>query len=92
MVKEFKNLQMETFIRESIKVENHLDMDSIFGVMDHSLRDNLKLGWEMAKEYGKKIKENLTNIKVIILRIKNMERVYILGPMEMYIKDSLKTI
>lgn len=38
MVKELKNLKMVIYIKENIKMENLMDMESIIGLMGHYIK------------------------------------------------------
>jgi hypothetical protein len=52
MDKEFRNLQMETHIKEDIKMVSHMVMDNIFGVMVVLIKETLKKDFDMEKEVG----------------------------------------
>jgi len=52
MDKEFKNLLMETHIKEDIKMVSHMVMDNIFGVMVVLIKETLKKDFDMEKEVG----------------------------------------
>ena len=53
MEKESKSLQMEIYIKDLIKMENHTDMANICGMMEALIKEILIMGFEMAKESGK---------------------------------------
>lgn len=50
MEKEEKNLQMVIFIKEPTKKASPVAMASIFGSMEASIRENLKMDLNMGKE------------------------------------------
>jgi len=52
MDKEFKNLQMETHIKEDIKMVSLMVMDNILGVMVVLIKEALKKDFDMEKEVG----------------------------------------
>lgn len=90
MVKEFKNLQMAIFIRESTWMGNLMDMENITGQMVVILKDHLKMDWERVKEFGRRTQGTVTDTKVIMNVTKNLVLELLHGHLEMYIKETTK--
>lgn len=44
-------------------MENQMDMENIFGGMEATIRENLKMALETEKGYGKKIQAQVINMK-----------------------------
>lgn len=52
MVKEYKNLQMETYTKVITKMENLMVKESIFGTMEVHIRVNLSKDFVLGKVHG----------------------------------------
>ncbi len=87
MDKEFKNLQMEIFIKDYIKLVNHQDLVNITGQMVAILKEFSAMDLEMGMVFGKEVLEIVINMKVIILKIRNKGMEFLDGKMVTYIKE-----
>ena len=93
MVRVGKYLKMETYMKDLTLTENPMAKANINGKMEHIMKVNLPMVLEMAKEYGKnKLAIKSSNLKVIIVMIKNVEKVTINGLMEHTMKVNFKMI
>jgi hypothetical protein len=86
-VKVYKSFQMGIYIKVCIIKVNHLVMDNIIGPIKHILKEILKMDLEMVKVYGKRDLEQVINIKATMLMIKNKDMAFLLGLVEMFIKE-----
>jgi hypothetical protein len=87
MVKEYKNLLMEIFTKELIKMASLLALDSIFGPTKVFSKVTLKMVWDQVMEFGKKVLDGMINIKVNIQMIKNGDLVFSHGLLEIFIRE-----
>lgn len=86
MVKELKNLLTVIFIKDNIQKESQMVMANIIGVMEVTLKETSKMDSEMVMECGKKAQEIAINMKVNIMKIKNMDMEYLVGQVEIFIR------
>ena len=63
MERDWRDLVMVIFIKVIMLRENPQVLDSITGQMQVTLKEHLKMGYEMAKVYGKKVLGIVTNTK-----------------------------
>ena len=86
MEKAIKNLIMVLSIKVLILKENLRDMEDTLGIMDNLIKANGLMEWKMVLVYGEDLKEILIlgNGKME----KQMDMEYILGLMEIDIKDN----
>lgn len=87
MVKDYKNLQMETFIRDFMFKANHQGSDNIIGQMEAILKALLRWVYVVVMVYGRKDLEIVTNTKVSILMTKNQVTEFSHGQVEMCTKE-----
>ena len=90
MAKEFKDFQMEIFIKETILMENLVGLESITGRMEAILKELFQMGWEMVVDSGKEVQESVINMKVNIQMIKSLDMAYLLGVLVTFIKETMK--
>lgn len=84
---------METYTKGIMKMESHLVLGNIIGKIKVISKDILKMVFEPGKVYGKEEQEIAINIKDNIKMIKSGDMVYLLGPMETYLKEiTLETL
>lgn len=84
---------MVTDIKEIIRMENHMDMVNIFGVMEHHFKVIFKMDYDLVKVFGEEDQIlQLINIKENMRKIKRMVMVHINGQMEMNIEVCLLMI
>lgn len=84
---------MVTDIKEIIRMENHMDMVNIFGVMEHHFKVIFKMDYDLVKVFGEEDQIlQLINIKENMRKIKRMVMVHINGQMEMNIEECLLMI
>lgn len=84
MEKEYKNLLMGIYTKDSMQMESHQDLVNIIGQMEATLKEHLKMASEMGMECGKKVQETMINMKENILMIKNVDMGYSHGQLAMY--------
>lgn len=89
MEEEFKNSQVEIFIKVNITKVDQMDTDNTFGTMEAIIKENLKMVNEMVKEFGKSLKAKVINMKVIIRKIKKMAMEFFAGLMEIFLKETI---
>ena len=65
-------------------------LESIFGIINLILKENLKEGCGTGTESGKGIKETVINMKVSTKKIKRMGMVFLLGALEILIRETTK--
>ena len=92
MVKEPKNLLMEIFIKDHMKMIDQVVMVNITGKIKPISKATSKMGSDVEEDFGNVEQVKLTNIKVIMKMIKNGVMGSLLGPMEIYIKAITKAI
>ena len=90
MVKEFKDLLMEIFIRVIFKMINQMGTVNIIGKTKVILKDIFLMVFVKVKDYGKREPEIVINIKVNIKAIKNGDMEFLLGQMVISIKAVIK--
>ena len=79
---------METYTKDIMKMESHLALGNIIGKIKVILKDILKMVFELGKVYGKEEQEIVINIKDNIKMIKSGDMVYLLGPTEIFLKET----
>lgn len=89
MEEEFKYLTIMINIKDYMQMENHKVMEHIIGIMELYIKVNLKMEFVMDMDNG--VMGN-KNIKVNILMIKEMDKVFINGMEEVFIKDNFLKI
>ncbi len=89
MEEEYKYLQMVINTRVFMQMENLKEMEITIGIMGLSIKVNLKMEFVMGMASG--VMEN-KSIKVNILMIKGMDKVFINGMEEVFIKESFLMI
>ena len=72
-----------------ISTENLQDTENIIGLMVAFSRETLRMDYVMVMVYGKEDQDNLINIKVFMLTIKNVVMVFSLGQVVMYIRVTI---
>lgn len=92
LVKEFKDLQMEIYIKDLFKMISQAVTENIIGKIKVILKDIFRMDLEQGKDYGKKEQEIVISMKVNINTIRNGVMEYLLGQMEMYLKGIMKAI
>lgn len=90
LVKEFKDLLMEIFIRVIFKMINQMGTVNIIGKTKVILKDIFLMVFVKVKDYGKREPEIVINIKVNIKAIKNGDMEFLLGQMVISIKAVIK--
>ena len=89
MDKALRNLLMEIYMLVVISTENLQDTVNIIGLMVAFSRETLRMDYVMVMVYGKEDQDNLINIKVFMLTIKNVVMVFSLGQVVMYIRVTI---
>ena len=89
MDKALRNLLMEIYMLVVISTENLQDTENIIGLMVAFSRETLRMDYVMVMVYGKEDQDNLINIKVFMLTIKNVVMVFSLGQVVMYIRETI---
>lgn len=89
MDKALRNLLMEIYMLVVISTENLQDTENIIGLMVAFSRETLRMDYVMVMVYGKEDQDNLINIKVFMLTIKNVVMVFSLGQVVMYIRVTI---
>jgi hypothetical protein len=75
-------------------MEGQMDMVNIFGKMELIIRANLKMGWDMGRDFGKKIEiiKLVILIKVNILMTKGADLESFNGLLVIFTKESILKI
>lgn len=93
MEKVKSSLVMVINTKEIIRMENHMDLVNIFGVMVQHFKAIFLKDYDMVKVFGEEgLILQLINIKENMKKIKKMDMEYINGLMEMNIEECLLMI
>lgn len=92
MVKGWKNSPMVTFIKAFTSKENHPDLANITGQMVAISRAHLRWVYVVVMEYGRKVQEIVTSIRVNIWTTRNQDMVFSHGQVGMYTRVIIRTI
>lgn len=84
---EYKIFQMEMYTRDTIFMENLMEMVNITGLMAQHTKDNLKMELEKVMEFGQATMA--INMLDILAMIEKMDLVSIFGQMAITIKEIL---
>lgn len=93
MGKAKSSLTMEIDIKEIILMDYLMDMENMYGRVEHNFRDILEKDCVVEKEFGEDLMNHLQIfIREIMQEIKKMDMEFIDGLMEMNIEDNSLTI
>jgi hypothetical protein len=87
MVRVYKPISMVIIIRDNSSMGYLKVLVSISGLMDHFLKVISNKELEMDMEFGKVVNKMDKSIKDITCSIKNMDMDYMIGLMDIFIKD-----
>lgn len=90
--KEDNYFKMVMFIKDSIVKENLMELENIIGKTVAITKEILIMEWETDMEFGKKILEKVIDMKDNLKIIKNRVTEYIIGHVDIYIKETIKII
>ena len=83
---------MEIYTEEDMWTENLQDLDSIIGQMEAISKEHLRMASEMDRAFGRKQQEIATNMRDSTKMIKKQDTAYLRGVMEMFIRETTRTI
>lgn len=89
MAKESLHGLMVSFMKENLQIIGSLAKVYIDGQMEVYTKDRLRMGLDMAMGYTKQIK---LHIKASGNKAKNKEKVKFISKVDLYFKETLKTI
>lgn len=93
MDKAYKNLLMVTYIKDTTKMVNLMVKENIFGMMEVHTKEVLSKGFVVVREHGEnQTIQVLIRMKVNLLMKKSKDMVYLYGPMEANIWETLLTM
>lgn len=87
MAKEYKSSQTEIYTKELMKMENLRDLENIFGQIKVFSKVILKMVFDLVMVFGRKKLEIAINIKANIKLTKNGEQEFLLGNLEIFIRE-----